>query len=165
MTVLISARVQSHGKPCPFCKRTMDLGDARLAPTRDHHPIPRSLKGTKTIMCCSQCNNIKGDMTGPEWEAFMASHPKWWESARGERHFERKERRERERTERWGPRGNRVIRRDPEKPSTPLADALAKHRLAAVAQIEQNREQAQQLSLTRAIARGFNETFRESDEG
>lgn len=66
-----------HGKTCPYCQRTMDRGNARLQPTRDH-VIPRVRGGTLKIICCLACNGIKADMLPEVWAAFMAAHPGWW---------------------------------------------------------------------------------------
>jgi 5-methylcytosine-specific restriction endonuclease McrA len=130
-----------HGHPCPYCKRAMDQADFHLRATRDHHPIPRSKGGARTIIACSLCNNRKGDMTAPEWEAYMAAHPEWWKLTNRERRTKRaQEKREAERTEKWGPRGARVIRQA-EKPSTPMAEPLMA------------------LKLTRMIGREFDHTF------
>lgn len=117
-----------HGKPCPYCKRPMDVEDYHLQPTRDHHPVPRSRGGSRIIICCMLCNNRKGDMTPDEWSAYMAELPEWWLLTRRERREKRAAKREEARTEKWGPRGARVIRQA-EKPSKPMAEALSQHQL------------------------------------
>jgi 5-methylcytosine-specific restriction endonuclease McrA len=66
-----------RGTACPYCKRVMDIGHPDLMPTEDH-VHPRSRGGVETVWACWKCNNVKGDMTMPEWEAFMAAHPAWW---------------------------------------------------------------------------------------
>lgn len=45
-------------------------------------------------------------MMPSEWENYMREHPEWWLLTRKDRLAERKARRERDRTERWGPRAN-----------------------------------------------------------
>lgn len=139
----IAGRMMFHGKPCPFCKRAMDFGDFWLIPTSDHYPVPKSKGGLKTIMCCWLCNNIKGNMTAAEWHDYMREVPEWWLLSRGDRRAKRQEKRENERTEKWGPRGQRVIRQD-EKPSTPMAESLSV------------------LQLTNRIATDFNRIFGET---
>jgi hypothetical protein len=71
------SRKMSHGKPCPYCKRLMQLLHAKLQPTVDH-VIPQSNDGKETIICCLQCNGIKANMLPPVWASFMAAHPGWW---------------------------------------------------------------------------------------
>lgn len=66
-----------HRKPCPYCHRQMDRGDARLLPTRDH-VIPLSLGGRTKIICCITCNGIKGNMLPGAWIVFMEQNPRWW---------------------------------------------------------------------------------------
>lgn len=68
---------EAIGEPCAYCKRTMDIKDPFLMPTRDHQH-PRSLGGRKIVFACYACNHLKADMTMPEWEALMAAYPKWW---------------------------------------------------------------------------------------
>lgn len=114
------------GKPCPYCKRPMDASERDLSPTRDHHPVPRSKGGRRTITCCAKCNGLKGDMSADEWALYMAANPGWWTLTRRERQARK---REAERTEKWGPRASRVIRQ-PEKPSTPLAEPLLRLKAA-----------------------------------
>lgn len=89
-----------HGRPCPYCKRPMDQDDRHLQPTRDHHPVPRSKGGRRTIICCMVCNNRKGDMTAAEWQAYMNATPEWWKLTKRDRKRIRAEKR----TERWGAR-------------------------------------------------------------
>jgi 5-methylcytosine-specific restriction endonuclease McrA len=52
-----------HGKPCPYCERTMAIGTLRQ-PTRDH-VIPRAQGRTLTpdnkLIVCRPCNGDKGD--------------------------------------------------------------------------------------------------------
>lgn len=86
----------------------MDIGDPHLMPTRDHHPVPRSRKGTRTIICCALCNNRKGDMMPDEWNAYMLANPGWWLLTKRERQSRTRRR--------------RIIQ--PETPSCPMADAL-----------------------------------------
>lgn len=121
---LLSRLLQHNGKPCPYCKRSMDADDFHLKPTRDHHPIPRSRGGTKTIICCLLCNNRKGSMTEAEWNAYVVENPGWWLITKRERKQRRAANREATRTQKWGPRGQRVIRQA-ENPSTPMAEPLA----------------------------------------
>lgn len=101
-----SRSILFHGKPCPFCRRAMDHDDMALQPTRDHHPVPQSRGGRRTIICCKSCNNFKGDMSADQWYAFMIAYPGWWAMARSVRR-----------------RGLRVIKMA-EKPSTPMANPL-----------------------------------------
>lgn len=121
----------AHGRPCPYCARAMDRHDfdesgfpGDLQPTRDHHPVPKSKGGTRIIIVCMRCNSIKGDMTAVEWAAYMLANPGWWLMTKVDRRTRRAAAREAARTERWGPRGQRVIRQA-EAPSTPLAAGLA----------------------------------------
>ena len=143
MSQLTPYLLQKHGHPCPFCKRPMDKDDFHLKPTRDHHPIPRSRGGVRTVVCCMLCNNRKGDMSAQEWETYMIENPQWWLVTRRERKEKRAAKREEARTEKWGPRGARVIRQA-ENPSTPMADAL------------------RGLNLARAISVGFDRKFRQT---
>lgn len=96
---------RGRGGSCPYCKRAMDKKDAHLKPTKDH-TIPVSRGGKVWIWCCNLCNQYKGDMMPSEWDRYMREHPKWWLQTKGERHAERKARRARERTEKWGPRSD-----------------------------------------------------------
>ncbi|MGY3582339.1 hypothetical protein ACVIGB_000737 [Bradyrhizobium sp. USDA 4341] len=52
-----------HGKPCPYCERTMAIGTLRQ-PTRDH-VIPRAqgrkLTPDNKLIVCRPCNGDKGD--------------------------------------------------------------------------------------------------------
>lgn len=116
-----------HGHPCPWCKREMDRDDFHLQPTRDHYPVPRSKGGGKTVIACLICNNIKGDRNADEWLAYMALNPEWWKQTRNERTARRSEQR------------RRAKLRQPEKPSTPMADSL--------------------MVLARKISEGFDDKF------
>ena len=130
---LLMPKLYVHsGRECPYCRRPMDLQVPGLEPTRDHHPIPRSRGGTKTIICCYTCNNIKGDMSAPDWDAFMQSNPEWWAMAKSVR--------------RKRVRGVRVIRQ-PENPSAPLAAAFANARRLA------------DLGFVRKVAREFEKQY------
>ncbi len=69
-------------QPCYWCQRPMAvLGDPDLSPTRDH-VRPKRMRPVNNsgpvVIACFRCNNLKGDKTPGEWEAFMASHPEWW---------------------------------------------------------------------------------------
>lgn len=55
----------------------MNVHDPAVIPTRDH-VLPRSRGGRVTVPACWTCNNIKGDMTPQQWEAFMQANPQWW---------------------------------------------------------------------------------------
>lgn len=77
-------RDQHHGKPCPYCKRTMDRASFHLQPTRDH-VIPASRGGRTKIICCHKCNGIKADMMPGQWELYMAENPGWWLLSKAER--------------------------------------------------------------------------------
>lgn len=72
-----------HRKPCPYCLRQMDRGDARLMATRDHI-IPASRGGRRLTICCQTCNGIKADMLPGEWIVFMERNPGWWLLSRTE---------------------------------------------------------------------------------
>lgn len=69
-----------HGRPCPYCGLTM-LGYKRpyskplhpRYPTRDHIR-PRKDGGGPVLICCSECNNKKGDMPPELWLARIAKH-------------------------------------------------------------------------------------------
>ena len=78
------SRRSFHGKPCPYCRRQMNLNDFHLQPTADHI-VPQSMGGRKTIICCLKCNNLKADMLPEVWAAFMAANPGWWKHSREER--------------------------------------------------------------------------------
>jgi len=67
----------------------MDRRDARLQATRDH-VIPMSRGGTLKIICCLQCNGIKGNMLPGEWIEYMAENPGWWLLTRSERRARRR---------------------------------------------------------------------------
>lgn len=56
----------------------MAANDPLLMPTADH-VHPRSKGGQRVVWACWICNNIKGDMLLPAWEAYMAANPRWWE--------------------------------------------------------------------------------------
>lgn len=77
-------RNTSNGKPCPYCKRTMNSKDFHLRPTWDH-VIPVSRGGRAKIVCCNKCNGIKGNMLPDQWEAYMEANPGWWLLSRAER--------------------------------------------------------------------------------
>jgi len=105
---------QHDGKPCPYCERPMSVDHVDICPTRDHHPVPRSKGGTRTLVCCRVCNMVKADRTAAEWEEFMADNPGWWlDGARKQRRAEARKRQKRARG-----------LRQPERPSTPMADPL-----------------------------------------
>jgi hypothetical protein len=70
-------RKLAHGRPCPYCNRQMERYHRTLEPTRDH-VVPKSRNGRVTIICCIQCNGIKGSMMPETWSSFMATYPKWW---------------------------------------------------------------------------------------
>lgn len=91
--------------------------DIGLQPTRDHYPIPKSRGGTRTIICCYDCNSIKADMSAAEWLGFRAVNPEWWKQKRVV--VGRKPR---------GPR--RIVQR--EQPSTPMRAALEQHTLVSL---------------------------------
>lgn len=63
--------------PCAYCNRIMVADRPGLLPTRDH-THPRSRGGLHTVWACDDCNNIKSDMTMPEWQEFMSANPSWW---------------------------------------------------------------------------------------
>lgn len=81
----------------------MERGHPRLQPSRDH-VIPESQGGKATIIVCLQCNGIKADMMPDVWAAFMEANPGWWLLSPAELRARRREKREAERTARWGPR-------------------------------------------------------------
>jgi hypothetical protein len=66
-------RSKQHGKPCPYCGRTMGgkRGAAlRLYPTIDHI-VPKSRGGggrsDNKVFVCVQCNQDKGDKSIETW--------------------------------------------------------------------------------------------------
>jgi hypothetical protein len=68
-----SKRSKQHGKPCPYCGRTMGgkRGAAlRLYPTIDHI-VPKSRGGggrsDNKVFVCVQCNQDKGDKSIETW--------------------------------------------------------------------------------------------------
>ena len=69
--------VSGNGQPCPYCARTMVLGDLKLQPTNDHVK-PRSRFGPKgrrngeTIIVCSECNFMKNNLTLEEFLQYLA---------------------------------------------------------------------------------------------
>lgn len=97
------SRSAAIGRPCPYCRRTMARDHWALRPTFDH-VVPRSRGGREKIICCLQCNAIKGDMMPDEWAAFMGKVPRWWELTARERRALARGEREQARTAKWGPR-------------------------------------------------------------
>jgi hypothetical protein len=77
-------RKMHHGKACPYCRRQMMLNHMKLEPTRDH-VMPKCANGKEIIICCRQCNGIKGHMLPDQWRSFMAANPGWWLLSRAER--------------------------------------------------------------------------------
>lgn len=63
-----------HGRKCFWCQRIMQSGSRFLKPTRDH-VIPKSRGGTKTVICCLSCNNLKGDMPPAIWALMLERFP------------------------------------------------------------------------------------------
>lgn len=72
-----SSILAAHGRPCPYCQKTMRVGTGRKNgkarsnqpdfPTRDH-VIPKSVMPAQgTLIVCSQCNNDKGNKTLDRW--------------------------------------------------------------------------------------------------
>ena len=78
---MATALASYDGHPCHWCDRPMDITAHRLAPTRDHYPVPRSRGGARTVICCRDCNGVKGDMGAAEWAGFRATNPRWWTRA------------------------------------------------------------------------------------
>jgi hypothetical protein len=68
----------AHGKPCPYCDRTMRIAHVGKRksrkpdfPTRDH-VIPKSvMPGQGTLVVCLQCNNDKGGRLLSDWLAVL----------------------------------------------------------------------------------------------
>lgn len=61
------------GKPCPYCGLPMlsdVVPDHPRRVTKDH-VFPLALGGDRTVRCCFECNNRKGNMTPTEWLAFV----------------------------------------------------------------------------------------------
>jgi len=81
---MVTSRKKAHGTPCPYCRRTLQRGHPKLAPTRDHY-LPQSQGGTGAdiVIACLQCNGIKGDMMPAQWAAFMAAFAGWWKLGPG----------------------------------------------------------------------------------
>jgi hypothetical protein len=74
-----------HGQPCHWCKRKM-IGYIDTSPshpllvTKDH-VIPQVVHGgddDNIVLCCRACNAVKGSLSPPEWAAFRAARPEWW---------------------------------------------------------------------------------------
>lgn len=63
-----------HGKKCHWCKKHMLMESERLRPTIDH-VVPKSRGGTKTVVCCLSCNNLKGDMPPAIWALMLEKFP------------------------------------------------------------------------------------------
>lgn len=114
----MSANLRSHqGKPCPYCRRTMEYcTHLTLAPTRDH-VVPRSRGGRAVVVCCITCNGIKGNMLPDAWESFMAAYPEWWKLTKYELRAIWRAPRKAARDEKWGPR-RRLRQGDP--PAAPI---------------------------------------------
>jgi|GEM_PF-6781509 len=64
---------------CYWCKRDLMPPEARtrVAKTRDH-VVPRCKGGRKTVPCCRQCNQLKGDWQPEYWREVMRIFPRWW---------------------------------------------------------------------------------------
>lgn len=71
----------AQGRPCPYCKRSMEARHPSLQPTRDHI-VPQSLGGKVIVICCIDCNTIKADLPPLLWSAFMLANPEWWRMPR-----------------------------------------------------------------------------------
>lgn len=74
--VIPRSRLREYdGKPCPYCGRTMGLGDPRDYPSRDHK-LSRHRGGKdepdNLIVVCSRCNVVKATMTTEEYMEFKA---------------------------------------------------------------------------------------------
>ena len=78
------SRKACHGLPCPYCDRKMQLDHLKLEPTRDH-VTPKRNGGREIIICCRQCNGIKGHMLPEQWASYMAANSGWWLLSRAER--------------------------------------------------------------------------------
>jgi 5-methylcytosine-specific restriction endonuclease McrA len=67
------------GATCHYCVRRLESSTSKgpVAATRDHFH-PKSLGGEFRVWCCRRCNEIKRDMTVPEWRRFMRKNPEWW---------------------------------------------------------------------------------------
>ena len=72
-----------NGTPCPYCRRPMNHRDPKLRATRVHE-IPESKGGTRIILACHQCNQIKGNMMPEVWAMFMRRCPQWWKMTKTE---------------------------------------------------------------------------------
>src|ERR1700690_158232 len=67
------------GGICIYCKRRVIKGadlNIDLRATVDHDTpkcrcLSQPLYHTNTVLCCQRCNSAKGDMTGPEFIAFL----------------------------------------------------------------------------------------------
>jgi HNH endonuclease len=81
---MLPSRKQAHGKACPYCGRQMQINHPNLEPTRDH-VTPKRIGGKEIIICCRQCNGIKGHMLPDQWRSYMAANPGWWLLSRAER--------------------------------------------------------------------------------
>lgn len=70
-----------RGKSCCYCKRRLEAptSPSRLAYTRDHVK-PRAAGGTKTVPCCRQCNQLKGNLHPSVWRWFTINYPGWWKT-------------------------------------------------------------------------------------
>jgi len=89
----------------------MDLRSAKLHPTRDH-VVPRHRGGREIVICCSECNTIKGGMGEQEWLRYMRENAGWWLLTRAERR--RRARAARRPTGAPDGRGNIITARGPQ---------------------------------------------------
>ena len=70
---MLSAQMRLYvGEPCYYCKRPMRGDMQRLRPTRDHY---NRFKNDRkfVVICCFECNQLKGPMLGRDFEAKLAS--------------------------------------------------------------------------------------------
>lgn len=87
MTAIRRQLFEKHRGLCAYCKRLTEMPSLLpgthhdLTATVEHMmPISRggSMKGVNTILACSFCNGLKGDMMPHEWAEFMMMNPQWW---------------------------------------------------------------------------------------
>lgn len=80
MTSKLAIRAKSA--PCTYCQRPLANprhNGGKTSATWDH-VHPKSKGGRVKVPACRQCNQLKGDLTAPEWDAFRAAHPRWWKT-------------------------------------------------------------------------------------
>lgn len=82
--IVQTALLDKHGHPCPYCTRKMDVSVVKLMPTNDHIRAKKRFKherDNRTIVVCSECNYMKGDMTIEEFIVSLLTKNRIFEEA------------------------------------------------------------------------------------